>query len=1297
MKNEKLAKQINRIKYADAKMALRSGDLTKAAAAFERHFAKPGNFDDAEMAAKFGDVLTRLEKYDEGLIAYRRALFLNPSSPDFNYRVGFLLERDRQFETALEHYDIAIKGDQCNPEFLYRRARVHKELGHKTEAVADVESAIAMKSDDARYHKLLRGVSFVLPLWRQIEILEAGLSLHSQETAWVRSLARATFSMRRWKQSMEMSSLVLTLDKPQWQDAVHAAVAAHEIGSPRFDEFAHQAVRLSGDKKTASIGAAVLFEKLGFRDLAIQGYSDVLRRKPSAGVYSSRGVLYSRQHRWIKAEFDFRMATALMPTSTEPHYRLGLSLERQGRHAEAASAYRASINSSSLSNYRRYRAIYCYEHAGQFDDALDLLIGVDDSRDLQDEQQVDESHHRNEELLSLDSEYLLRQLDHAAAELESSPSVALLEQVARNFAILGRYRESLSFYCKAIFHAVRYPFALYGKAAQVAAHAGLIEESASLFLESRIFQRPSNVDNSKVLRSAEAMRIAKFVEFSETRPVNPALALFEPNQGTTLSGNVIPILREMRSRSEFTDVCFVIVLNGHEVPDDLASDANIVTVPRESDRYIQVLATAKWLITDNTFPPYFSRREGQRYLNTWHGTPMKTLGKRIKGGQMDHKNAARNFLHVTHFATPNEFTAQVMLEDNDVAHLFTGIAAVTGSPRYDETARILGDSSAQQRVRSSVGLGNTEKKVILYAPTWRGDLKNRRADITGISETLKVLSKYTECEVVFRGHPLDEAELAETSLGPVNIVPTEVSTNEVLGIADLLVTDYSSVAFDFVPSGKPIVIYAYDFEAYEAERGFSISPETVTDNTCRTLGQLDDAIQEFAAGTLSSKWDRSIWENVLEAEDGHAAQRTVDFLLGKDDTGFRILDTSVSRKKTEVLLYQGSFMPNGITSSFQALSKYLCDTERGVTIVLEPGALFADDQRVERFYELDARARVLARVGQQQVTAEERWVIDRFNSIHRFESAEMEEIYWSAFAREARRLFGSSLFDVAICFEGYARFWLGLVGATLADRHVAYMHNDLIGEARTRFPYLFGVAQLLSHFDGLVSVSESSHHSNRTNVPCLANLDPGAFVSVPNLLDADRTRISANQPLRSDVKEMISPDRFTFVNSARLSPEKGQAKLLEALKMVCEAGHDAELIIVGQGPLQEKLVAYRDQLALNDRVHFTGFMSNPFPAVAASDAFVLSSDHEGQGLVLLEAIALDKPTLSTDIDGPRSILQNGAGLLVDNDAESLAAGLAEMMAGWRPAAAFSFENYIDSARGAFDMQVLQIDPKKIDS
>lgn len=121
-----------------------------------------------------------------------------------------------------------------------------------------------------------------------------------------------------------------------------------------------------------------------------------------------------------------------------------------------------------------------------------------------------------------------------------------------------------------------------------------------------------------------------------------------------------------------------------------------------------------------------------------------------------------------------------------------------------------------------------------------------------------------------------------------------------------------------------------------------------------------------------------------------------------------------------------------------------------------------------------------------------------------------------------------------------------------------------------------------------------------------------------------------------------------LVNVARHARQKNLPLLLRVFRIHLTEGGVGTLVLVGAGPATDELRKLASDLELATNVVFRGRLMNPFPQVSAATAFVLSSEEEGFGLVLVEAMALEVPVISTDCPGgPREILRDGrAGLLV---------------------------------------------------
>ena len=143
---------------------------------------------------------------------------------------------------------------------------------------------------------------------------------------------------------------------------------------------------------------------------------------------------------------------------------------------------------------------------------------------------------------------------------------------------------------------------------------------------------------------------------------------------------------------------------------------------------------------------------------------------------------------------------------------------------------------------------------------------------------------------------------------------------------------------------------------------------------------------------------------------------------------------------------------------------------------------------------------------------------------------------------------------------------------------------------------------------------------------------------------------------------------FTFSNNlnmvcaARLSVEKGIDRLLDACAQLANNGFTFNLLILGDGPEQNKLKnMVLANSSLKDKVVFLGFKDNPYKYMRGCDIYVSPSRSESFSLAIAEAMVLGLPVLSTDCHGPREILDNGKyGLLVKNDNKNIYEGIKKL-------------------------------------
>jgi glycosyltransferase involved in cell wall biosynthesis len=238
------------------------------------------------------------------------------------------------------------------------------------------------------------------------------------------------------------------------------------------------------------------------------------------------------------------------------------------------------------------------------------------------------------------------------------------------------------------------------------------------------------------------------------------------------------------------------------------------------------------------------------------------------------------------------------------------------------------------------------------------------------------------------------------------------------------------------------------------------------------------------------------------------------------------------------------------------------------------------------------------------------------------------------------------------------------------------------------------VFTLYAQYDHLVSVSPTLAEINRRSLAEYAA--PEKFMSALNTVDAEHILENAQGDLHEltfdeetgtvpDWTEALlaDDDVTTFVNVGRLSPEKNQARLIRAFAAVHAENPKTRLVVVGSGPLMGDRQALVAELGLEGSVFLTGMQRNPHAIMAHTDCFVLSSDYEGQPMVILEALVLGLPIVTVEFASAKNALPAGSGLVVPQTDEGVADGMRAYLRGEVPESRFDPVAYNRKAVGEF--------------
>lgn len=1011
--------------------------------------------------------------------------------------------------------------------------------------------------------------------------------------------------------------------------------------------------------------------------------------------------LYNDKQYWMSI-IQLNKYLEMNPKSAKAHYQLGIIYESLNDFDNAVKSLETAVTLDNRNKNYHYRLGYCYENNHQFDKSqkeYDIVINkLSNQNDEIREFGIGLFHSKRGlwiDAISAYEDFIQKNntmkatnfyklafayerayfWDKAAETYKKAIQQSPINHADWYFRCGQAYEKidnfdmASYFYNEAVLRSNNYNDYWYFRYAYVLGKLGNFEESNFIYEHSRRRKLLHGVSPSGVIKDKEEEFLTYYTEYYETLPIKENFVLFESFFGNNISCNPYAILKHMVEIGY--NYRFVLVIQKDtEIPGWIKKDKNIILVQRNSDLYLRYLASAKYLINNVSFPYYFIRREEQKYLNTWHGTPMKTLGKDIKNPFQDHSNVMRNFLHTTHMISQNEYTTNIMLDKYDIRHMYSGRIANTGYPRVDLTLNL--SNARKEEIYKKLSIDPT-KPVVLYAPTWRGTSDSKQFDTKKLQYDLEYLSS-EDYQLLFRGHHLAEKIISDVTLN-VRIVPRDIDTNELLGVTNVLISDYSSIVYDFLPLNRPIISYIYDFDEYVRERGMYMTRDELVGDLAMDIKQLKSLTLALSKSGLSNIKQEDI-DKFSYLDDGKVTERVIDFFFNDNNEYCYIY-----KKKPVDLFFVGPLLSNGIVRSFNNLVSCL-DEKHERVLLISPNDIVADVNRMEEFNRLPTNLSVFGRTGRMLMTLEEIWIRKKFAESFEFSSPMFKEKLVRMYQRECRRMFGDTYFNSSINFEGYALFWVMLTSQINAKHHIIFQHNDKYSEWKSKFPYLKGVFNAYNFFDKIVSVSEKTRDNNRKNLASIFNLPEEKFVFCNNTIDYQKILESADQKVDLDDSFKNFNGR-KVLNMGRMSHEKDQKKLIIAFSRIA-LKENIRLYILGTGPLKSELEALIKELNMEEYIFLLGQKKNPFPYLKQSDVFVLSSNHEGQPMVLLESLVLGIPVIATDIVGNRSVLGNKYGLLVENNIDGLVYGFEEYLSGHIDSNGFNYEEYQIDALNTFN-------------
>lgn len=786
---------------------------------------------------------------------------------------------------------------------------------------------------------------------------------------------------------------------------------------------------------------------------------------------------------------------------------------------------------------------------------------------------------------------------------------------------------------------------------------------------------------------------ADYFAIRQSCVIDDHMILYEAFYGRAITCNPGALFRYLLNDPRFSNYTHVWVLeesaDRERIIAEFADNAHIRFVEPFTNEYFKYLSTAKYLINNSTWPNYFSKKEGQIVINTWHGIPLKSLYYDIPGANINNANVIRNFLLTDYLLSPVPFTTEKYKTAGKLDGIFPGKIIETGYPRIDRTLKA--DRSQIQKDLLSSGVNyDPNKKLILWAPTWRGE-KFGTPDINpeeyiAFAETLYKYIDKNQYQVLFKPHQTVYKTLREKRLLQDTFVPATIDTNALLGITDILISDYSSIFFDFLATDRPLLFYIPDLDIYAEERGLYLPVNTLpgpiskdADQIGRWCANIDQYNSFFDAQKYAAAKEKFVCN-----DDGNVCQRVVNAVFFGDDTYCVTLPT----KKKKLLFHTDGILPNGISFSMQNLLNHMDFDKYDVTF-------YAIGKSSDIAHYLDAipsDVRILYRTGGMIIDCET-YARKEYCMDHAIIENDGNPVFPKEFySAEFHRAFGDAQFDCIINFSGFNAFWATVYFSQHHIRQVIWMHNVMQSEydrcVNGHYTFRRHLNTIYRLYPYLAKYMSCSHAVMEVNRADLATSETySRFGYAKNLTNSRRVLEGAaqNQRVRMNGKPYLlipdpanmqnatlvpapQKDEICFATMGRLADAKNHARLIDAFALLCKKTkrEDLRLYIIGDGPLRNKLRKQITKLKLIDKVILTGNITNPFALLANCDCFVLPSLYEGQPMVLLEARTLRLPIIVSNFASVKDSLYPNGQLCIGMETKDIYNGLQAFLDGRVP-------------------------------
>ena len=537
--------------------------------------------------------------------------------------------------------------------------------------------------------------------------------------------------------------------------------------------------------------------------------------------------------------------------------------------------------------------------------------------------------------------------------------------------------------------------------------------------------------------------------------------------GRNVRGSMQYLLNELNSRDEFKDYKIYVRTN-HKRTDEIVKgyiEKNGWKRTRTVNRKLsEKMESCKYLITESYFPYIWIKKPGQVMIDIWHGTPLKRLGV-LKSGDKCHRTAVqqKNFLSADYLLYPNEFTRDVMWDSYRITSLIKAKALMLGYPRTAGILQITDEEADDLRKQ----LAPNGEHIYAYMPTFRGNLNDEEA-VRREAVILDYLDeRLRDDQILYVNlHHHIKGGLDYGKYKHIKQFPPLIDSYSILAVAETLISDYSSVFFDYLVKRGHIILFIEDIDEYLSFQGLNLDIESLPFDLARSK---DDIIEMLDRGKT---YDDTEFFNMMCSHDAaDNPEKLCRLFLGSEE-GLDI-EPIPDNDKLKILLYAEDLPAGSSTDRLREINKKYDWDKAELYIGCDE---YKTDVAPDAAYPLLHESLVLASRDEQMLSSIGLTVMDLYKK-GRMSFRRAVKLLCHDYALFTERMLGGAHMDVIGIYDAVEPAAVIGLALSRADKRILFVNSRMRDEIRGGNTLLADAVRYAADYCSLI-VAESKEAEN---------------------------------------------------------------------------------------------------------------------------------------------------------------------------------------------------------------------------